>query len=311
MRSVIINADDYGLTTAVSRAIVRAHTDGVVTSTSALVVAPAFAATAAWLDDAPTLGVGLHLAAVGEDPPLLSAAEVPTLVDRRGNFAVSSMRMVPRLAAGRVDPADLEREFEAQFEAFTATGRLPTHVDTHHNLHLWPTVGEVVARLAERWSVPSVRVPWSRARSPVGAGVRRFAKTLRTELDRAGRWYPDVYFGIDEGGRLDTATLVALIDGLADSESATPDLSVEIAVHPGEPDDADLVRYPWPGASRDAELAALTSPEVRRRLDAVGLIRTAYGAEPRPSRPNLSLDVPRLLDVPDSDDRGENASAPH
>lgn len=275
MRSLIVNADDYGLTHGVSRAILRAHTEGVVISTSVLTVAPAFSATVRWLDDAPGLGTGLHLAAVGEDPPLLTAAEVPTLVDRRGNFASSSLRLVPRLAARRVDPDDLRREFQAQFEAFTGAGLVPTHLDTHHNLHLWPMVGEVVAGLAARWSVPAVRLPWSRTRTPLGLGIRRFARTLARHLDQTGLWHPDTYFGIDEGGRLDAATFGDLVVHLGGLPSHLR--SVEVAVHPGEPADAELARYPWPGASRDAELEALTSPGLPHRIERAGYLLTSYG----------------------------------
>ena len=286
MRSLVVNADDYGLTTGVSRAILRAHTDGVVTSPSVLTVAPAFVSTVGWLDDAPGLGVGLHLAAVGEDPPLLTAAEIPTLVDRKGNFTLSSLRMVPRLALARVDPADLRREFTAQFEAFTGAGLVATHVDTHHNLHLWPMVGEVVASLARDWSVPAVRVPWSCARSPLGAGIRRFSRTLSAQVDASGRWHPDAYFGLDEGGQLDTPTLLALIDEIG----ALPDAHrcVEIAVHPGEPGDTDLERYPWPGASREAELESLTSPDVRRRIADLGYELTPHGHLCGSARPERS-----------------------
>ncbi|MCB1013549.1 MAG: ChbG/HpnK family deacetylase [Acidimicrobiales bacterium] len=266
--SVMVNADDYGLTEGTARAILRAHRDGVVTATSVLTVAPAFATTARWLGDAPDLAPGLHLAAVGEDPPLLSAREVPTLVDRRGRFALSSVRLTPRLALGRIDPADLEREFQAQHDAFVdAVGRRPSHVDSHHNLHLWPSVAAVVARLSPRWGVPVVRLPWSRRRAPVGVGVRHLARGLARRLDGAGLAHPDRYFGIDEGGQLDTPALLGLVRHLDRGAPPRPGAVVEIAVHPGEPGDADLDRYPWPGARRDAELAGLTAPALRAALD--------------------------------------------
>lgn len=269
--SVIVNADDYGLTHGISRAVLRAHHDGIVTATSAMVVSPAFATTARWLDDAPDLAVGLHLVAVGEDPPLLSPAEVPTLLDRSGRFAPSSIRLTARLARGGVDPADLEREFEAQYAAFMATtGRAPTHVDTHHNLHLWPTVGTVLGDLASRWGVPWTRVPWSRRWTPVGAGVRLLARRLATTVAAAGLEHPDRYHGIDEAGRVDTATLVGLLNGLRGAPADRPDPVAELAVHPGERDDPELARYPWPGARRDAELEALTSTAARDALVAAG-----------------------------------------
>ena len=96
---LIVTADDYGLTDATARAILTAHLDGVVTATSVLALAPGALERLAWLDDAGDLAVGVHLAVVGEDPPLLSAREIPSLVDRRGALAESWRRLVPRLAA--------------------------------------------------------------------------------------------------------------------------------------------------------------------------------------------------------------------
>ena len=66
-----------------------AHLDGVVTSTSVLAVGRAFEGAATMLRATPTLDVGAHLALVGEDPPLLPAREIPTLVDADGAFPLS------------------------------------------------------------------------------------------------------------------------------------------------------------------------------------------------------------------------------
>ena len=64
-RLLIVNADDYGLTAGVSRAVIEAHRAGIVTSTSVIALGPAFDRTRPWLDDAPEIGTGAHLAAVG------------------------------------------------------------------------------------------------------------------------------------------------------------------------------------------------------------------------------------------------------
>ena len=55
MTLLIINADDYGLTEATSRAILECHEHGVLTSTSVLVPAPAFATTVGLLEGYPTV----------------------------------------------------------------------------------------------------------------------------------------------------------------------------------------------------------------------------------------------------------------
>ena len=139
---------------------------GIVTSTSVLALAPGFAPSVRWLDDAPHLGRGAHLAAVGEDPPLLSAREVPTLVDRRGRMWSSWRVFLPRAAAGRIDPDDLRREFAAQIDAITSAGVAIDHLDTHQNIHLWPMVSDVVlglGRAARRPNRPGHPVDRARA----------------------------------------------------------------------------------------------------------------------------------------------------
>lgn len=269
-RLLIVNADDYGLTTGVSRGILQAHRDGIVTSTSVLTLAPAFATTASWLHDVPSLGVGVHLAAVGEDQPLLSAAEIPTLVDKRGRLASSWRQFLPRAAIGRVDPGDLAREFGAQIEAVVATGVGIGHLDTHQHLHLWPSVRGVVLDLAERLGV-GVRVTRSAARSPIGSGVRLLAGKLEADAKARGLRFPHAAAGLDEAGALDQTTLVGALERLA----ATGATSAEIGSHPGAGDDPDRHRYRW--AYRwEEELAALISPEARRAVDAGGFTLGTY-----------------------------------
>src|SRR5664279_170840 len=93
---LIVSADDLGLTDGVCRAVLRGHLDGVVTSTSLLAVGRSFGVAVRMLLDHPTLDVGAHLAIVGEDPPLLTAREIPTLVDGRGAFPLDYRKVVLR-----------------------------------------------------------------------------------------------------------------------------------------------------------------------------------------------------------------------
>src|SRR2546421_12667058 len=107
---LIVNADDYGLTEGISRGILRAHAQGIVTSTSVLAIGPAYPKVCQLLADHPALGVGVHLAAVGEDPPLLSPSEVPTLFDKGGKLYETWTAFLLRAARGRIDPEDVRRE---------------------------------------------------------------------------------------------------------------------------------------------------------------------------------------------------------
>jgi predicted glycoside hydrolase/deacetylase ChbG (UPF0249 family) len=258
---LVVNADDYGLTSAVSLGILHAHRHGIVTSTSVLALAPGFAASAVWLRDEAELGVGAHLAAVGEDPPLLSAREIPTLVDRHGRLPSSWRALLPRLLGRRIDPADIAREFGAQLDAIRAEGITVDHLDTHQHLHLWPGIREAVLDLAVRAGVPSVRVTRSSARGVVGATVRRLARRLEAEARADGLASPADAVGLDEAGGMDTDAVLRGLDRLARSGAAC----VELSAHPGAHEDPDRDRYRW-GYRWGDELDALCAPEVREAV---------------------------------------------
>ena len=266
-RLLVVNADDFGLTDGVSRAVVRGHREGVVTSTSILAVARSFDLAASLVRDAPTLGLGAHLALVGEDPPLLSAREVPTLVDRSGAFPLSWRTVVRRLALRRIDPDDVRREFSAQLDRIAGIGVPVTHIDSHQHLHLWPSVGRIVVDLAVERGIPVVRRPRSAQLLSVGAGVAMLSALLARRIAAAGLVSTEAYAGLDEAGRLDTATLGRALAALDRQGGA----SAEVNAHPGEPDDAELTRFAW-DYRWDAELAALTSPDTRQRVERSGFV---------------------------------------
>lgn len=264
-RLLIVNADDYGLTPAVSRGILRAFRQGIVTSLSVLAVAPGFGESSVWLHETPSLGVGVHLAAVGEDPPLLTAAQIPSLVDRRGRLPANWKHFLLRASCGRIRPAELEREFAAQVERVLALGIPVTHLDTHQHLHLWPEVREAVLRLARRFGVRAIRIPRSRSRRIPGLGVTLLAAQLRRRAAQEGLAFPDTTLGFDESGHMSPSRLARVIDRLERSRVRT----AELIVHPGEEHDPDRERYAW-GYSWGEELAALVNDDARAHLERAG-----------------------------------------
>jgi predicted glycoside hydrolase/deacetylase ChbG (UPF0249 family) len=274
-RLLIVNADDFGLTEGISRGILAAHRNGIVTSTSALAIGPAYPKVAHWLADEPALGVGVHLAAVGEDPPLLSAAEIPTLLRRDGHLSPGYAGFMARAAAGRVDPEDLRREFTAQLETVQELGLPITHLDAHQHLHLWPLVCGVVLELALRYGIPAVRVPRYRSMTPSGIGVTVLGRRLARQASRAGLRHPQDAVGIECAGALDRDRLPRVLARLAAGSCR----SLELTVHPGEGDDADRARYEW-GYRWEDELAALNTPEARRLVARHGFTLATYADLP-------------------------------
>ena len=264
-RLLIVNADDFGLTAGVCRGVLRAHERGVVRSTSALVIAPAFTDHAAALASS-GLAAGAHFAAVGEDPPVLSAREIPTLVDDRGRFPLRWSEFVRRSARGAVDTDDLRREFAAQLEVLTGHGIRPSHLDSHQNLHLWPQVANVVLELATAHGVRAVRVPRTLRWGPVSLGVRTLSSALRRRLTAVGVAFTAASVGLDEAGSMGSSELASALSAFAASSAPT----MEVVMHLGEDPDPERSRYVtdyrWA-----AELEAACDPSLAATIDGLGV----------------------------------------
>lgn len=160
---LIINADDFGLTPAVTQGIYDAMTRGVVTSTTMMVNAWAAEYAGALVRETPELAVGLHInVSLGE--PL---TDCPSLV-REGRF------IKPAALGGddAYEEDELAREIAAQYERFVAmTGREPTHLDSHLYAHQkFPKVRRAVLALAEERGLPVRDADTSRWKAPFFEG---------------------------------------------------------------------------------------------------------------------------------------------
>ncbi len=223
-RYLIVNADDFGLTSGVSVGILAAHRGGIVTSTTAIVNGeiPAGQVRAA-LDAG--IGIGLHVNLTLGKP----IARAPSLVDAAGRFLRD-----PCHAAERATALDVEREVSAQIERFEALfHHPPTHLDSHHHVGLHPPVREIVLRWAARLRVPV------RSQNPVARHMAR----------AAGLATPDHFFG--ESGPGPYWTPLRTIAQLRRLPAGVS----EFMTHPGLCDDE--LAYSRYGRQRETELVGL------------------------------------------------------
>jgi predicted glycoside hydrolase/deacetylase ChbG (UPF0249 family) len=150
IKKLIVNADDFGMTDGVSLGILHAHTDGVVTSTTTMMNMPSVKFALDLSKDFPDLGIGIHLVLTA-GRPLVDGATSYT--DSDGNFIKKDA--YPNNEPENINVSELYTEWKAQIELFIEmTGKKPTHIDSHHHVHLLPELQEVAIRLAREYDLP-------------------------------------------------------------------------------------------------------------------------------------------------------------
>ena len=151
---IVIHADDFGETVAITNGIQRGIEAGVLTSTSIMANMPA---TAYALERVRALAghasFGVHLN-LCEGHALTGG---PTLVDQQGDF--HPKRVLIRQALSRkLALADLEREISAQIALIRDSGVAISHLDGHKHLHQLPVVSTAVANVLPRFGIGRVRL---------------------------------------------------------------------------------------------------------------------------------------------------------
>lgn len=264
---LIINADDFGLTPGVNRAIAELHQAGALTSATLMATGPAFDDAVAIAHANPALGVGCHVV-LTDGHPVSAPTTIPTLLGRdRASFRPSLADFAQALLRGQIKEEEIEREATAQIEKLQAAGIRITHLDTHKHTHLFPAVTRPLLRAAERAGIRAVRnpfeQPWS-ASLDHGSAVRhlqvRILRRFHTSFDRqplirdARILTTSGTIGISATGNLDQTTLHAILRSLP-REAVT----FELCCHPGY-NDRDLDRVTTRlRTHRDIERNALLS----------------------------------------------------
>lgn len=154
---LIINADDFGRSTEINRAVIRAHREGILNSASLMIAGPAVDEAIELARQNPTLAVGLHLVVV-DGPAILPATRIPHLVDSAGQFPNQPVRLGLRYALSKVARRELRDEITWQFQRFAATGLPLSHVDGHQHMHMHPTVFDLMLPLARRFGAKRIRI---------------------------------------------------------------------------------------------------------------------------------------------------------
>jgi hopanoid biosynthesis associated protein HpnK len=267
----IFTADDFGLDIAVNEAVERAHRDGVLTSASLMVTAPAAADAVARAKRMPGLAVGLHLVLV-QGTPALSPDEAAPLLGKNGAFLDSPTEAGLRYFFSPPARRALAAEIRAQFEAFRRTGLPLDHVDGHTHLHVHPTIFALLLEIGRDYGMRAMRVPYEDpvasaraagegrlARTAVSSAFAPWGRSMRKRLTRAGAVSNDSLFGFHDTGAMTEGLLLRQL------ETLEPGSVTEFYFHPATRK-SDILVQQMPAYRNVEEFEALASPRVREAL---------------------------------------------
>jgi chitin disaccharide deacetylase len=279
---LIVNADDFGLTSGVNRAIAEGHKNGIVSSSTLMANGPKFAEAAEIAKNHPQLGVGCHVTLV-DGSPVAEPSQVPSLLTKKtrkfrtgfGEFALASF-------FGKLSAQEIEAEATAQFRKLQDAGIAITHFDTHKHVHLFPKVVAPILQAAKACGVRAVRNPFGpvrilHLRAQPGSWKRwtqvsvlnSLSGRFRRAVMNSGLLTTDGTIGVVGTGSMNADLLRLLLQTI-------PEGTWEFVCHPGYLD-SDLQKA---GTrllkSREVELQMLTAPAIRDFIHANGITLCSY-----------------------------------
>lgn len=225
MRGLIVNADDLGAYAERSNAILRAFSDGVVSSAT-LICNGDDAADAARKAREIGLPLGMHFT-ITDGRPLAPATCVPTLVNDAG-MLLDRDALRSALQAGRVRSEDIARECEAQLDWFMRHCGMPTHIDGHQHMHVHPCVLPVCCAVIQAHGIQRMRIPDEALPSQAPMHLRAaVADATRARSNVSARSIRAPRFcGMLFAARACLSTFAQLV-------AALPEGVTELMVHPG------------------------------------------------------------------------------
>ena len=157
MPNIIFNADDFGISAGVNQAIYKAHTEGVLNSTSIMITLKYVSDALNLAKKMPNLNIGLH-ANLTNESSILSPTEIPLLVDENGKFKHGFVNLA---ILSVLHPKELKRqakaEIKAQIDKALSCGIKLSHLDSHRHIHMIPSIFKAFMELCQEYNIPRLR----------------------------------------------------------------------------------------------------------------------------------------------------------
>ena len=210
---LLVNADDYGYFPGISRGIIDAHTNGIVTATGVLANGSSFLEDVDLLRATTSLNVGVHLNLTFGRPLTARMREHHQGSDEK---FVSKVDFAKKYVQGKLPLEDIHAEWCAQIELCRDNGLKLWFLNSHEHIHLFPSLFTLTQDLAERYEIPHVRLPTARlfeSRSPAGMIRAAIVKSFAALNSRKSQTAVN-FIGFGQSGKLTEFYLAGLVCGL-------------------------------------------------------------------------------------------------
>jgi predicted glycoside hydrolase/deacetylase ChbG (UPF0249 family) len=275
-KQLIINADDFGLSTSINKGIIEAHQKGIVTSTTLMANMSGFLSAVNLAKENPSLGVGVHINLIRGEP-VSPPGKVASLVARDDRFLGNGYRFLSRLYSNGFNDEEIRLEIKSQISKVFDHGITPSHLDSEKNMHSFPPLLVHVCEVAKFFGISKIRLInepilkefiFTKQFFKLLLGKYNFRKSASI-LTKFNMRAPQHFYGILLSGCLRKDSLRIVLQKIEDGIT-------EIMCHPGYVDD-ELIKFSnklggyYINKFREQELAALLDEELKLAIEEMGI----------------------------------------
>ena len=281
VKKFILNADDFGMTNAVNRAVLAGYQNGLLKSISIVPNGEFFDEACEILSELGNIDVGVHLN-ITSGQALCS--DLSQLCDENRVFKNNFIKLLLKsyMSHNFEFLEQVEREFRRQIEKALNKTKI-SHIDSHSHIHAIPPIFDIVCRLAKEYDIPQVRTHYEKPYYMHDA-FRYFNKNFPKDIFRMLSL--NLFSLINENTvhKYQLKTNNYIIGILYRSSMDAPavsyglqslncnDCTVECMIHPGRNDDGAI-------DNRFDEYMITRNKKLKDKIESLGYVITSYSKD--------------------------------
>jgi predicted glycoside hydrolase/deacetylase ChbG (UPF0249 family) len=274
MLKLIINADDFGYSKRVNKAILESFNSGIVRSTSLMPNGESFEHAIKIIKSNSDLDIGVHLTLL-DGVSILKSYRIASLITDGDYFHKNAIDFAKKYFLGKISFDEVRNELSAQIGKLLDYGIKPSHIDSHQHIHILPGILEIVIELAKKFKIKFIRLPQESFRKYMLLDSNSFTRLLQmvavnfycSKSKNKSFFTTDYFAGFYFGGKLDRNNLMTLINHLPNSGTC------ELMCHPGLDKNNVLGENQY---RRVEEADALSDPEIMNLLKLKNIEITSF-----------------------------------